>query len=120
MEAVKKVLNNYANFKGRARRSEFWWWQLSVILMYFVAITLDMVLFQSPGVLTLLLGLGLIIPNLAVSFRRLHDTDKTAWWIFISIIPLGGFVLLYFFVSDTKNADNDYGPNPKMMGTEAA
>lgn len=64
-------------------------------------------------ILYVLFSLGIIIPMLAVSFRRLHDTDKSAWWLLIGFIPFGGLVLLVFFCLEGTQGDNNFGPDPK-------
>ena len=100
-----RPLKKYADFTGRARRKEYWLFYLLVIVAYIVAMTLDGVLGMGSmlagyyGPLTGLLGLALIVPGLAVGARRLHDTDRSGWWLLIGLIPfVGGLVLLYFFV----------------------
>jgi uncharacterized membrane protein YhaH (DUF805 family) len=73
------------------------------------------------GPLTTILILGTIIPSIAVGIRRLHDTDKSGWWLLIALIPLiGGLVLLFFFVSDGTSGPNQYGPDPKDPGQAGA
>ena len=91
VEAVKHVMSNYANFSGRARRSEFWWWVLALILLQIVTGIIDGALIApmlgaeafSPEAgqpLSLLVALALLIPCIAVSVRRLHDLDRSGWW----------------------------------------
>jgi uncharacterized membrane protein YhaH (DUF805 family) len=89
-EAVQSGFSNYANFRGRACRSEFWWWQLFLVLGGIVVAVLDLfansdVLGGSP--LATLFWLATIIPDLAVTVRRLHDTDSSGWWILLALIP---------------------------------
>ena len=120
-QAVSSVLlNKYATFSGRARRSEYWWWYLFVTIVFVVAGILDNAIGLTYSDLTIggrwIATIALIvflIPNLAVSVRRLHDTGRSGWWLLIGLIPIIGFVvLLYFFVLDSEN-DNQYGPYPK-------
>ena len=67
-----------------------------------------------PGIVSTLYGLAVLIPCLAVSVRRLHDTGRTGWWVLIGLIPLiGAIVLIVFMVQDSKPGKNQYGPNPK-------
>ena len=107
--AIKSVLGNYANFSGRARRSEYWWWVVFTLLWSWIP------------PLNLLLLLVFFIPALAVCVRRLHDTGRTGWWILISLIPiLGGLVLLIFYCIDSQPGENQYGPNPKGIGNPVA
>jgi uncharacterized membrane protein YhaH (DUF805 family) len=120
-QAVSSVLlNKYATFSGRARRSEYWWWYLFVTIVFVVAGALDQAIGLTYSDLTLgggwlatIAGLVFLIPNLAVGVRRLHDTGRTGWWLLIGLVPVIGFVvLLYFFILDSEN-DNQYGPYPK-------
>jgi uncharacterized membrane protein YhaH (DUF805 family) len=120
-QAVSSVLlNKYATFSGRARRSEYWWWYLFVSLVFLVASILDRAIGLTYSDLTLgggwlatIAGIVFLIPNLAVSVRRLHDTGRSGWWLLIALVPfVGWLVLLYFFVLDSEN-DNQYGPYPK-------
>ena len=108
-DAVRSGLQNYANFSGRARRSEYWWFALLVVIVDIVAIVLDTILSTYP--LILAVGyLGLLLPLLAVGARRLHDTNRSGWWLLIGLIPFGGIVLLVFFVMEGTPGDNQYGP----------
>ncbi|MDA3861692.1 MAG: DUF805 domain-containing protein [Melioribacteraceae bacterium] len=107
------VVKNYAGFSGRARRKEYWMFQLFNILFLIVAVVLDFVL-ETYFVLTSLYSLALIIPSLAVTVRRLHDTGKSGWMMFISFIPIIGTIwLLFFLVTDSNFGENQYGQNPK-------
>lgn len=100
---------------GRAPRSEFWYWTLAVLIAIPVAGLLDGLLFgASPGhgfhPVSTVLGLGLILPNLAVAVRRLHDTGRTGWWVLIGLVPLIGFlVLLWFYVQKGTEGVNRFG-----------
>ena len=120
----------YADFQGRARRSEYWLFTLFCIIVSMV-LYIPMLAFAGAmqktgqlnpiaGLFMLLLGvfcLGLIIPSLAVTVRRLHDTDRSGWWIFISLVPfVGGIILLIFEVLDGTPGPNKFGPDPKGRG----
>ena len=110
-EAVRSVLSQYAGFTGRARRSEYWYWTLAYLIAYVVAFIIDSILGIS--LVTIVVALAALIPSLAVGVRRLHDTDKSGWFLLIGLIPLiGAIVLIVFFVADS-GPDNQYGPNPK-------
>jgi uncharacterized membrane protein YhaH (DUF805 family) len=115
LEALKK----YAVFSGRARRAEYWYFVLFNIIVAVVLSLIDTLLgtfnfMQGVGLLSGLYALAVLIPTLAVTVRRLHDIDRTGWWIFINLIPLIGFiVLLVFAVTDGTPGSNRYGPNPK-------
>lgn len=115
-EAVTTVIGKYADFSGRARRSEYWFWTLAVILGYIVAAILTRIA-GILGILAVLYYLAILVPTIAVGVRRLHDTGKSGWFILMGLIPLvGGIVLLVFTVSDSTPGDNEYGPNPKGVG----
>ncbi|MBV9455213.1 MAG: DUF805 domain-containing protein [Rubrobacter sp.] len=118
-----EVLNKYAVFSGRARREEYWMFLLINFVISIVLIFIDLLIGTfSPqtgvGLLEGLYSLAVLIPSIAVTVRRLHDTGRTGWWIFISLIPfIGWIVLLIFMVLDSEPGTNEYGPNPK--GQEA-
>ena len=120
-QAVSSVLlNRYATFSGRARRSEYWWWYLFITIVGIIASIIDRAagltysdLTVGGGWIATITGIVFFIPTLAVSIRRLHDTSKSGWWILIGLIPLiGWLILLWFYVTDS-DADNEYGPYPK-------
>jgi uncharacterized membrane protein YhaH (DUF805 family) len=126
--AVKSGFSNYANFRGRAQRSEFWFWVLFFWLAVAVASILDAVLF--PGVsgstnpsfglyfLPLnLVGYALIVPSISVFVRRLHDTDRKGWWWLITFIPFGGLVMLVWLCSEGTQGSNRFGVR-KSSATE--
>jgi len=107
-----EVLKKYAVFKGRARRKEFWMFYLFYIIFAFVVGVIEG--FAGTSFLILLYTLAMFIPSLAVSVRRLHDTDRSGWWLLIGLVPLiGGIVLLVFTVQDSQADENQFGPNPK-------
>ena len=121
-----EVLQKYAVFDGRARRKEYWVFLLINILVSVVLIAIDNLIGTfSPqvgvGLLQGLYSLAILIPSIAVTVRRLHDTGRTGWWILISLVPLiGGIVLLVFMVLDSEPETNEYGPNPKEAGYSLA
>ena len=86
-----RPLKKYADFTGRAPRAEYWWFYLGMIVAYLVAMIIDSLvgvsLFGPYGVVTCLLGLALIVPGLAVTARRLHDTNRSAWWMLLVLVP---------------------------------
>jgi len=115
LEALKK----YAVFSGRARRKEYWYFTLFNIIISIVLAVIDGVTgsFSAETGMGLLGGiytLAIVIPSIAVSVRRLHDTERSGWWLLIALIPLiGAIVLLVFMVQDSKPGQNQYGANPK-------
>ena len=107
------VLKKYAVFSGRARRKEYWMFFLFNIIIGF-AIGLVEGFLGTMGILAIMYTLGVLIPGLAVAVRRLHDTDRSGWWLLIAFVPIiGGIILLVFMVSDSQPGENRFGPNPK-------
>lgn len=99
-EAIKVCFNKFADFNGRARRSEFWWFQLFAYLVSSVTCGIG--------------GLVLLIPLLAVTSRRLHDTGHSGWWQLIQLVPFGVILIIIWGVQDSDPGPNEYGPNPKF------
>lgn len=109
------VLRKYAVFSGRALRMEYWMFFLFNFIIAFVLGFIEAAA-GGPGVLGSLYGLAVLIPGIAVSVRRLHDTNRSGWWLLISLIPLiGTIVLLVFMVQDSQPSENQYGANPKLI-----
>ncbi|MEO7259715.1 MAG: DUF805 domain-containing protein [Jatrophihabitantaceae bacterium] len=118
-DAIRTVFSKYATFSGRARRSEFWWFALFLVIVNIVLRILDRAM-DNP-VLGLIVGLALVLPSLAVTVRRLHDTGRSGWWILIGLIPLiGAIVLLVFECQDSQPGSNKYGPSPKNASADPA
>ncbi len=113
------VLKKYAVFSGRARRKEYWMFFLFNLIISIILLAIDKMTgsFSETtgiGILESIYSLAVIIPSIAVAVRRLHDTDRSGWWLLIALIPLiGAIVLLVFMVQDGKPGQNRYGPNPK-------
>ena len=114
-----EVLKKYAVFSGRARRKEYWFFVLFNIIISIVLAVIDGVTGSfSPeagmGLLGGIYTLAVLIPGIAVSVRRLHDTERSGWWLLIALVPLiGAIVLLVFTAQDSKPGQNQYGANPK-------
>jgi uncharacterized membrane protein YhaH (DUF805 family) len=120
-EAVNSVLRQYAIFRGRARRAEYWWFILFTLLVSLVAGVIDTALgttMQSGvGFVGTVASLALLLPTLAVTVRRLHDTDRSGWWVLAFLIPIVGFELwLVFMLSDSNPEPNRFGASPKQFG----
>jgi uncharacterized membrane protein YhaH (DUF805 family) len=114
-DAVRSVLNQYATFTGRARRSEYWWFGLFNLGLSMVAAVFD-ALIGAP-LTQWVVALGLLVPSLAVAVRRLHDTGRSGWWLLISLVPLvGAIVLIIFLCTDSDRRPNRWGPSPKYLG----
>lgn len=101
IEAIKLLFNNYANFTGRATRSEYWWAFLFLWIVNFVAAYIPVV----GG----LISLALLIPNLSLNIRRLHDIGKSWAWILMGLIPLVGVIILIVFYCRESDGDNQWG-----------
>jgi uncharacterized membrane protein YhaH (DUF805 family) len=112
-----EVLKKYAVFSGRARRQEYWMFVLFNFIISFV-ISLVVMFAETLFFLPYLYGLAVLIPGIAVTVRRLHDTNRSGWWWFITFIPLiGAIILIVFLAQDGQPGENQYGPNPKGLGT---
>lgn len=113
------ALKKYATFTGRAQRAEYWYFVLFNLLISIAAAILDGLIggFDSPDSMSLfsgLVSLGLLLPGIAVGVRRLHDTDRSGWWLLVCLIPLLGWIaLLIFTTQDSQPGENQYGLNPK-------
>ena len=104
------ALKNYAAFEGRASRKEFWYFVLFFIIIALVAGLIDSII--GMPVLSAITFLGLLIPSISVSVRRLHDTGRSGWWYLLSLVPIVSLVLLVFFAMDSKSEENPYGAAP--------
>ncbi len=115
VEYFKLAISKYAEFTGRSRRSEYWYFVLGNFVLSIIASMLALVLGETLGsMLSGLVSLALLIPGIAVAVRRLHDTGRSGWWLLIGIIPLIGIILLLvWFATDSQPGANEYGPNPK-------
>lgn len=114
-EAVSSGFRNYVGFSGRACRSEFWYWSLFVfgVSFFFGAVLPALGMGFQWAVLVNLFSLVVLLPNIAVSVRRLHDLDKSGWWVLLWFIPLiGAVVLIIWFVGRGTPGENRFGPDP--------
>ena len=113
MQWFLAALKKYADFSGRAQRSEFWFFFLFFIIIVAVVAAIDVAV-GTNGILIGIATLGLLIPSISVGVRRLHDIDKSGWFYFVQLIPaVGGFIFLYFMSKDGTPGSNKYGNNPK-------
>lgn len=121
--AVSTCLAKYATLSGRARRSEYWWWVLFTVLISAVAVALDFAFDlrirnslggSQIGWIQLVVMLLLIIPTIAVTFRRLHDTGRSGWWWLLSLLcGIGQLILFVLCLLNGTHGPNRYGPDPK-------
>lgn len=118
----KALTKDYANFNGRARRSEYWYYTLmNFIILIGLQILIGICAMSSLGVVSMILGivyfiyaLATLVPSLAVAVRRLHDTGKSGWFFLIALVPIIGSIwLLVLFCTDGDQGENAYGPDPK-------
>jgi uncharacterized membrane protein YhaH (DUF805 family) len=126
MQWYLKVLRQYADFTGRARRTEYWMFVLFTAIIQIVLAVLDSLLglafMPGTGVLTMLYLLAVLLPSLGVSVRRLHDTGRSGWWVLIGLVPfLGAIVLIVFAALEGDRGPNAFGSDPKTaVGNPAA
>ncbi|HEY0085314.1 MAG TPA: DUF805 domain-containing protein [Allosphingosinicella sp.] len=127
MEWMTLPLKRYAEFSGRSRRKEYWMFTLLLIIVNIVITVVETTLGLGGSVgglygpLSLLFMLAIIVPSIAVGVRRLHDTNRSGWWMLIGLLPIvGGIVLLIFFVLEGTSGSNEYGPDPKEAGAGGA
>jgi uncharacterized membrane protein YhaH (DUF805 family) len=116
-----KVLRHYADFSGRARRKDFWYFSLVSFIVNLVVVGIDVVIVEPLGLTfefdvgpwTCLCQLAVLVPSLAVSVRRIQDLDRSGWWVALILVPfIGWLVLLAVFVTKGTTSPNLYGPDP--------
>lgn len=108
-----EVLKKYLVFEGRARRTEFW---MFALINFIISIVLGFVggVVGIGSSLRVIYSLAVLLPSIAVAVRRLHDTDRSGWWLLVGLVPLiGWIVLLVFYVQDSQPGSNRFGANPK-------
>lgn len=118
-----KVLKQFFDFIGRARRKEYWMFILFHVLALVAAAVIDTVAgigMPGMGPVYLVYALVTFIPGLGAAVRRLHDTDRSGWWILLSLIPLAGLVVLVFLALEGSRGTNRFGADPKADGYAAA
>jgi uncharacterized membrane protein YhaH (DUF805 family) len=133
MDAVQLFFKRYTDFQGRSRRAEYWWVYLFnliiILVLYMIMIFIGGMAQGEMNILgilcmiiILLYSLAVLIPGLAIAFRRMHDRDMSAWWLLLGLIPyLGGIILLVMFALPGTAGPNKFGPDPKGgLGPTAA
>lgn len=128
-DSIRTVYGKYATFSGRAGRPEYWWWFLYMLIGGGIVAAIEMSLGLGYGAITSgdgamsasyqggplagIWALAHLLPGLAVAVRRLHDTDRSGWWLLIGLVPLiGVLVLIYFYVLRDDAGENRFGPHP--------
>ena len=117
-QAVSSGFSRYFDFRTRSSRSEYWWWTLFSVLLSGVATVFDAALFGGTAVLDSLSSVALFIPGLAVGARRLHDIERSAWWLLIIFTIIGILVLFYWAVQPGTRGSNKYGLDPLLPHAE--
>ncbi|HEY1498182.1 MAG TPA: DUF805 domain-containing protein [Acidobacteriaceae bacterium] len=128
MEWYLLVLQKYAEFNGRSRRKEYWTYTLITMIFFIVLYSVGLFMIMQGNKLGIavmgvygLYALATFVPSLAVCIRRLHDTNRSGWWILISLVPLvGGIILIVLLAIEGDPANNLYGPSPKLLAQPAA
>ncbi len=100
-ESIQTCFSKYADFNGRATKSEFWWWVLFVMLVSFAANILN-------HKLGILVSIGTLLPYIAVTARRLHDTNRSGWWQLIGIIPVIGWIIMIVWCIQDSASQSEY------------
>lgn len=109
-QAISAGFSKYVEFGGRASRSEYWYWTLFAFIVSIAANMIDAAL--GLRVVSTIVGLGLLLPGLAVSARRLHDIDRTFWWVLLTFTIIGVLLLLFWACLRGTNGPNRFGPDP--------
>lgn len=120
---ISCITTNYANFSGRARRKEYWMFTLCCLPISIILNLLTNFMGETPNtavlIVAMVIAIALIIPSLAVTVRRLHDTNKSGWFYLIAFIPfIGGIILLIKMLKKGDVGENQYGPDPKALDAE--
>lgn len=113
-QSITICMSKYATFKGRASRSEFWWFYLFAVLLGWAASVVGAVTMPAGSglgdIFSLVVNLVLLLPSLAAGARRLHDIGRSGWWLLLCLTGIGIILLIIWWVQDTKHEANNYGP----------
>jgi uncharacterized membrane protein YhaH (DUF805 family) len=125
MKSYIDAMRRYFDFSGRATRSQFWLFTLVYLVIAIVAVIIDVTISSSPepgpGIVTALVVLAHLIPGLAVNVRRLHDSNRSGWWVLVGLVPLIGLiVMLVFLCSGSTQGPNRFGPAVGSQGGVSA
>ncbi|HHQ4780712.1 DUF805 domain-containing protein [Aeromonas veronii] len=113
------VLKQYAVFSGRARRTEYWMFVLCNVIVMLLLGMVDKLIGGDNELISSIYSLAVLLPSLAVAARRLHDTDRSAWWLLLGLIPIiGTLVLIYFMVCSGQQGPNRFGDDPKAVPSQ--
>ena len=117
-DAIRDGFSKYVTFSGRSSRSAYWWWYLFGILVLVVSLAIDYAL-GAGGILYVLVALAMLLPNLAVLVRRLHDAGHSGWWVLIGLLPLIGAIVLLVFTLQGSDQPNQWGNSPDERAATA-
>jgi uncharacterized membrane protein YhaH (DUF805 family) len=128
MKWYSEVISKYVVFQGRARRKEYWMFVLFNYIFSIGLLLIDVYVFDDflfdgygIGILSMIYSLFVMLPSWAVAVRRLHDIGKSGWMMLVALIPIAGPIwLLILYATDSQPGENQYGPNPKEIASEAA
>ncbi|MEH8244950.1 DUF805 domain-containing protein [Aeromonas veronii] len=113
------VLKQYAVFSGRARRTEYWMFVLCNVIVMLLLGMVDKLIGGDNELISSIYSLSVLLPSLAVAARRLHDTDRSGWWLLLGLIPIiGTLVLIYFMVCNGQQGPNRFGDDPKAAPSQ--
>lgn len=117
-DAIASAFRQYVNFRGRARRSEYWYFYLFTVVLNIATTAIDRVLGIADefgtGPVGIVASLAVLLPSLAVGVRRLHDTSRSGWWLLLVLVPVVGWILLIVWLAtDSTPGANQHGPSPK-------
>ena len=115
-EAVSDGFSKYAIFQGRSSRAAYWWWFLFAVIVGIVTGLVD-VFAKTGSVVSLIVNLALLLPSLAVFVRRLHDTGRSGWWVFIDLVPIIGWIVTLVFTLQRSKPPNRWGDAPDTATT---
>jgi uncharacterized membrane protein YhaH (DUF805 family) len=110
-QAVRISLSKFADFSGRASRSEYWYLVLPLVVISIVLNLVDSLIFEM-SILSLIFGLATLVPTVSAGVRRLHDTNRSGWWMLIALVPVVGLVLIYFLCQPGTPGQNQFGSEP--------
>ncbi len=118
-EAISDAFSKYVKFTGRSSRSAYWWFYLFNILALVAALALDYAL-GTGGIIYALAAIALLLPNLAVAVRRLHDSGHSGWWLLIAIVPVIGAIVVLVFTLQGSEPPNQWGGGPDERAVSAS
>jgi uncharacterized membrane protein YhaH (DUF805 family) len=118
-QAIKSAFTHWRTFSGRSGGAEYWWFVLFGTIAFGLASLLDHAAFGRDALFWAICSLVFLVPYSAVAVRRLHDTNRSGWWLLLVFVPLGNLVLLVWFCMPSTSGTNRFGPMPLTVGTKA-